>query len=44
MDLADLAHQRPVTQVHWGGGTPTYLYRTDHRTVEGDRRSIPVGH
>jgi oxygen-independent coproporphyrinogen-3 oxidase len=25
MDLADVAHGRVVTQVHWGGGTPTYL-------------------
>ena len=25
MDLADVAHQRLVTQMHWGGGTPTYL-------------------
>jgi oxygen-independent coproporphyrinogen III oxidase len=25
MDLADVAHHRLVTQMHWGGGTPTYL-------------------
>jgi len=25
MDLADVAHRRVVTQMHWGGGTPTYL-------------------
>jgi oxygen-independent coproporphyrinogen-3 oxidase len=25
MDLAELAHGRLVTQMHWGGGTPTYL-------------------
>src|SRR4030095_10872220 len=25
MDLADVAHGRVVTQVHWGGGTPTDL-------------------
>jgi oxygen-independent coproporphyrinogen-3 oxidase len=25
MDLADVAHGRVVTQMHWGGGTPTYL-------------------
>src|SRR5438046_10673109 len=25
MDLAEVAHRRPVTQMHWGGGTPTYL-------------------
>ena len=25
MDLAELAHRRVVTQMHWGGGTPTYL-------------------
>jgi oxygen-independent coproporphyrinogen-3 oxidase len=25
MDLADVAPRRVVTQMHWGGGTPTYL-------------------
>jgi hypothetical protein len=25
MDLAEVAHRRLVTQIHWGGGTPTYL-------------------
>src|SRR5438128_10667375 len=25
MDLAKAAHGRLVTQMHWGGGTPTYL-------------------
>lgn len=25
MDLAGIAHGRVVTQMHWGGGTPTYL-------------------
>jgi oxygen-independent coproporphyrinogen-3 oxidase len=25
MDLAEIAHHRIVTQLHWGGGTPTYL-------------------
>src|SRR5262245_62857028 len=25
IDLAEEAHHRPVTQIHWGGGTPTYL-------------------
>jgi oxygen-independent coproporphyrinogen-3 oxidase len=25
MDLADVAHGRVATQMHWGGGTPTYL-------------------
>jgi oxygen-independent coproporphyrinogen-3 oxidase len=25
MDLLEVAHGRPVTQMHWGGGTPTYL-------------------
>jgi oxygen-independent coproporphyrinogen-3 oxidase len=25
MDLLEIAHGRPVTQMHWGGGTPTYL-------------------
>jgi oxygen-independent coproporphyrinogen-3 oxidase len=25
MDLAEIAHRRVVTQMHWGGGTPTYL-------------------
>ena len=25
MDLLDAAHGRTVNQVHWGGGTPTYL-------------------
>jgi oxygen-independent coproporphyrinogen III oxidase len=25
MELVELAHKRPVTQMHWGGGTPTYL-------------------
>ncbi len=25
MDLAEVAHGRLVTQMHWGGGTPTYL-------------------
>jgi oxygen-independent coproporphyrinogen-3 oxidase len=25
MDLAEIAHRRAVTQMHWGGGTPTYL-------------------
>lgn len=25
MDLARVAHRRRVTQIHWGGGTPTYL-------------------
>jgi oxygen-independent coproporphyrinogen-3 oxidase len=25
MDLLDVAHGRAVTQIHWGGGTPTYL-------------------
>jgi oxygen-independent coproporphyrinogen-3 oxidase len=25
MDLVDVAHGRLVTQMHWGGGTPTYL-------------------
>src|SRR5579883_1149597 len=25
MDLADVAHGRQTTQMHWGGGTPTYL-------------------
>lgn len=25
MDLAGIAHNRVVTQMHWGGGTPTYL-------------------
>ena len=25
MELAEIAHHRLVTQMHWGGGTPTYL-------------------
>jgi oxygen-independent coproporphyrinogen-3 oxidase len=25
MELAEVAHSRLVTQMHWGGGTPTYL-------------------
>ena len=25
MDLVEVAHGRMVTQMHWGGGTPTYL-------------------
>jgi oxygen-independent coproporphyrinogen-3 oxidase len=25
MDLAEIAHGRLVTQMHWGGGTPTFL-------------------
>jgi len=25
IELADAAHNRLVTQMHWGGGTPTYL-------------------
>ena len=25
MELLDIAHGRLVTQMHWGGGTPTYL-------------------
>jgi oxygen-independent coproporphyrinogen-3 oxidase len=25
IELADVAHNRLVTQMHWGGGTPTYL-------------------
>lgn len=25
MELAEVAHGRVVTQMHWGGGTPTYL-------------------
>ena len=25
MDLAEVAHNRIVTQMHWGGGTPTYF-------------------
>ena len=25
MDLAEIAHHRAVAQMHWGGGTPTYL-------------------
>jgi oxygen-independent coproporphyrinogen-3 oxidase len=25
MDLAEVAHRRRVTQMHWGGGTPTFL-------------------
>jgi oxygen-independent coproporphyrinogen-3 oxidase len=25
MELAEVAHHRRVTQMHWGGGTPTYL-------------------
>jgi oxygen-independent coproporphyrinogen-3 oxidase len=25
MELVDVAHHRLVTQMHWGGGTPTYL-------------------
>src|SRR5262245_45170055 len=25
MELAEVAHHRLVTQLHWGGGTPTYL-------------------
>src|SRR5438105_5441546 len=25
MDLVAVAHQKPVTQMHWGGGTPTYF-------------------
>jgi oxygen-independent coproporphyrinogen III oxidase len=25
MDLAEVAHGRTTTQIHWGGGTPTYL-------------------
>src|SRR5215467_2657691 len=25
IELADAAHNRVVTQMHWGGGTPTYL-------------------
>src|SRR5262249_45573988 len=25
MDLANVAHGRRATQMHWGGGTPTYL-------------------
>jgi oxygen-independent coproporphyrinogen-3 oxidase len=25
LDLAEVAHHRTVTQMHWGGGTPTYL-------------------
>jgi len=25
VELADAAHNRAVTQMHWGGGTPTYL-------------------
>ena len=25
IELADVAHDRKTTQLHWGGGTPTYL-------------------
>jgi oxygen-independent coproporphyrinogen-3 oxidase len=25
MDLHEVAHGRPTTQMHWGGGTPTYF-------------------
>jgi oxygen-independent coproporphyrinogen-3 oxidase len=25
MDIAEASHGRKVTQIHWGGGTPTYL-------------------
>jgi oxygen-independent coproporphyrinogen-3 oxidase len=28
MELADIAHGRLVTQMHWGGGTPTYFDTT----------------
>jgi oxygen-independent coproporphyrinogen-3 oxidase len=28
MELAEIAHGRLVTQMHWGGGTPTYLDTT----------------
>ena len=28
MDLLEIAHGRLVTQMHWGGGTPTYLHRS----------------
>jgi oxygen-independent coproporphyrinogen-3 oxidase len=32
MDLYDVAHGRLVTQMHWGGGTPTYF---DPRQITG---------
>src|SRR5262245_1944128 len=31
IELVDVAHNRVVTQMHWGGGTPTYL---DPRQLE----------
>jgi oxygen-independent coproporphyrinogen-3 oxidase len=33
MDLAKEAHGRLVTQMHWGGGTPTYLDPQQIRTL-----------
>jgi oxygen-independent coproporphyrinogen-3 oxidase len=33
MDLAEEAHGRLVTQMHWGGGTPTYLDPQQIRTL-----------
>ena len=33
MDLVDVAHGRVVTQMHWGGGTPTYLQPSQIRDL-----------
>jgi len=44
MDLLAEAHGRLVTQVHWGGGTPTYLSEsqiTELATAMASRFAIP---
>ena len=46
MDLADVAHGRVATQMHWGGGTPTYLSPgqiADLFNAIGERFSLAPG-
>jgi oxygen-independent coproporphyrinogen-3 oxidase len=46
MDLAEDAHGRLVTQMHWGGGTPTYLEPQQIRTLFkaiNDRFALDLG-
>src|SRR5262245_32222853 len=46
IELAEVAHHRVVTQMHWGGGTPTYLDSkqiTQLFSAIADRFTLAVG-
>jgi oxygen-independent coproporphyrinogen-3 oxidase len=46
LELAEVAHGRSVTQMHWGGGTPTYFDPDQIRDLWGainDRFSLAAG-